>query len=394
MCEHCSRSLTPEDESDEPTYQPDPPTADPRIATTVSSVAAISAQVSATATSLQDKLRDQLDRVEQVRLTSIQMGESAQQANTDADVLLAQTVEVGQITGAMAAIAKQTKLLALNATIEAARAGEAGKGFAVVANEVGLLANEASAASSRVASIASDITTEVTSLAESIAMSKELITGEVMTSISEIVSDIDISTVDVGKVAEQSLHLADETDRFYEIHGESALTEKLRATVDEMRRAATQIEAAFEQGISNGRLTIDDLFDSTYIPIPGTNPVRYQTRFDEFTDEVLPGIQEPLLLPPHGFAIACAIDRNGFIPTHNTFCSKPPTGDPVHDTIHARSKRIYDDPAGRRAGANTNPFCVQTSRRDTGEIVHDIAVPITLQHRHWGNLRVGLIIGV
>lgn len=58
--------------------------------------------------------------------------------------------EIKVMADAISAVATQTNLLALNAAIEAARVGEQGKGFAVVAAEIRKLAEESSAAVSRI----------------------------------------------------------------------------------------------------------------------------------------------------------------------------------------------------------------------------------------------------
>ncbi len=40
-------------------------------------------------------------------------------------------------------------------------------------------------------------------------------------------------------------------------------------------------------------------------------------------------------------------------------------------------------------GAHTGKVLVQTYRRDTGEVMHDLSVPIHLKGRHWGGFRMG-----
>ena len=54
-----------------------------------------------------------------------------------------------------------------------------------------------------------------------------------------------------------------------------------------------------------------------------------------------------------------------------------------------RSKRIFDDPVGRQCGQHEMPFLLQTYRRDTGEIMHDISAPVYVGGRHWGGRHWG-----
>ncbi|WP_230369074.1 hypothetical protein [Paludibacterium denitrificans] len=50
---------------------------------------------------------------------------------------------------------------------------------------------------------------------------------------------------------------------------------------------------------------------------------------------------------------------------------------------------MFNDPAGLKSAKNTLPFLLHTYIRDTGEVLSEIALPIVLDGRPWGALRVG-----
>jgi len=88
-----------------------------------------------------------------------------------------------------------------------------------------------------------------------------------------------------------------------------------------------------------------------------------------------------------------AVDRKGFLPTHNTKFSQPQGADEAWNTANCRNRRIFDDRVGLKAGRNTNPFLLQVYRRDMGggqfAMMKDLSTPIFVQGRHWGGLRMG-----
>lgn len=88
-------------------------------------------------------------------------------------------------------------------------------------------------------------------------------------------------------------------------------------------------------------------------------------------------------------AYAGAVDNNGYFPAHNRKFSKPLTGNYDTDLMNNRTKRIFSDRTGARCDSNTKPFLLQTYKRDTGEVMHDLSVPIYVNGKHWGGFRIG-----
>lgn len=152
---------------------------------------------------------------------------------------------------------------------------------------------------------------------------------------------------------------------------------------------AERIGKRFEAAIEQGEITAEALFNFNYRQVPNTDPPKYTTGFDDFTDRVLPEIQEPILQENAGIVYAGAVDVNGYFPTHNLKFSKPLTGNPDVDLAANRTKRIFNDYTGARCGSNTERFLLQTYKRDTGEVMHDLSSPIYVNGKHWGGFRIG-----
>ena len=153
--------------------------------------------------------------------------------------------------------------------------------------------------------------------------------------------------------------------------------------------AAADVGTIFEHALEKGSLTQAQLFDSNYQPIPKTDPQKFTTGFDRFTDSNLPNIQEVILKNNADIIYAGAVDVRGYFPTHNLKFSKPLTGNREQDLAGNRTKRIFDDPTGKRCGSNTETFLLQTYKRDTGEVMHDLSAPIYVNGKHWGGFRIG-----
>ena len=157
----------------------------------------------------------------------------------------------------------------------------------------------------------------------------------------------------------------------------------------EAGRALTKI---FEDAVASGAISMEDLFDTNYVEIPGSNPVQHRTKFLDWADRALPALQEAFLAKDKTMAFAAMIDRNGYLPVHNKIYSHPQKpGDVAFNTANSRNRRIFNDAAGLAAGRNTRAYLIQTYARDMGNgvtvMMREIDVPVRVRGKHWGGFR-------
>ncbi len=150
-----------------------------------------------------------------------------------------------------------------------------------------------------------------------------------------------------------------------------------------------EIQTEIEKLISSNRISVTQMFDTFYIPIPNTNPQKFKTQYDKFADQTFRIILDSYLEMDKRVLFVVAVDRNGYLPTHNTKYSRPLTDDEDFNTKNNRTKRLFNDRTGLAAARSTAPYLIQKYSRDTGEQMADLSVPIVIKGKHWGALRIG-----
>lgn len=346
--------------------------------------------------------------------------------------LEAASTHIGEMVVLIEDIADQTNLLALNASIEAARAGDAGKGFAVVASEVKGLAEKTTASTREIKKVVANIQKTSRSAADMIGNESVLVqTGltkaaEARDSLENIKAHANESRMMIEQIATASeeqnattnhisemirlvSHSAEETNVMMQRTSEAFVTfsdvvEQIYGSVGKfsvgnyhdtvksyLREIEIQVVDAIEKALRDRSITIDNLFDRGYVPVPNTMPQKFTTRFDTFFDKIVAPFQEAIVNRDSKVLYAICVDNNGYVPCHNLRYSKPLTGNPEIDKNNNRTKRMFNDKTGIRCARNTDGFLLQTYRRDTGEILNDMSKPLVINSKHWGGIRIGYL---
>lgn len=341
--------------------------------------------------------------------------------------------QVQNVSASIESIASKTNMLALNATIEAARAGEAGRSFAVVAAEVKKLAQDTRAATSQIASTVASLTREAELVTSEIkvGVDRSRVAQSGFTAITSTVRDVAdlVAMVDrqTDGIAQSTALIQQSVDsvkggltsfaedaranggQLHEAHDRLSKLELMSndmldrlascgvriddtVFIERAKQVGREIVQRIEQAIETGELSEDAVFDTDYMPMPGTNPTQYSTRFCAFADEHIRPVLDRLNGSDARHIGCVASDINGYLPTHVTERSQPQGADPKWNAQYCRNRRNFIDDATRRAIESNKDAMLVTYRMNLGEgrylPVKNVFVPMYIAGRRWGNFEL------
>jgi len=352
--------------------------------------------------------------------------ESFTSINATMEDLKQSTGKISQVMDVIQGISNQTNMLSLNAAIEAAKAGEQGKGFAVVAEEVRNLAQRTSQSTVEISSLVENIeetttriVTELQGGTRQITQGREvaLETKQIFNSILKNTKENQSDTKEVAiAVEEQSLtietisssmtELSESMNQIYHNIEESASTarnlsvqgedfmrflleyrlgNRASKIVHALKGLQTEVGALLTRAEHQGI----PIWDHDYQEVESSTPLKFDVKYLSWIDQSPLQQLQDAFKQQHAVFFTVLVDKNGFLPKHNSEFDHPISGNKEQDLVKSRSRRLFNDFTGKRAGKNTDRLLFQTYVRDTGEVMMDLSVPIMINKKHWGGIRVG-----
>jgi len=349
---------------------------------------------------------------------------AVQTVNEGVGAIVATLRQVSESAQTITKIALQTRLVAFNASVEAKHAGEAGRGFGVVADAVKDLAAKVEASSKEIMSRVGELDTRIDALSREISVhdahghptpeggfhraltdmqngvasihsaaeqSREIcavLNGQM----ASVESEIQQGGRAVDDALKRSETLLKVSENLIDLMSHGGIVTEDTPFITVVQEAAGEVSALLTEALETSAIGLADLFDEQYRPIPNTNPAQFTTRFVDLADKLFPQVQERLLAFSPKVVFCIAVDRNGYVATHNKKYCQPQRGDLTWDTANSRYRRIFNDRTGLASARNQRPFLLQTYRRDMGGgkfvVMKEAAAPITVGERHWGGLRL------
>ena len=340
--------------------------------------------------------------------------------------------QVQTVSSTIETIARKTNMLALNATIEAARAGDAGRSFAVVAAEVKKLAHDTRAATSQIASTIGELTREASAVTSEIKTGVERSRAaqagfgqisDTVKEVTEIVSMVDRQTEGIAhstsliqtsvdrvkaglsdfagdardnggqliKAQKRLSHLEMLSNNMLDTLANSGAEIDDTPLIGFAQDISREIASVVERAVAEGSISIEEVFDTNYVPVEGTNPQQYWNRFCEFADRQVQPILDRVM-KQEGRAIAAVItDVNGYLPTHLSERSRPQSNDPEWNAANCRNRCNFADETTLKAARSDKPVTLAAFCWDLGAervTAKDAFVPLTIAGRRWGNFEL------
>jgi methyl-accepting chemotaxis protein len=380
------------------------------------------------------KSQNRITRAAGLGLESVaKVGDAVHAFSAELDELQPMLREVSNATNQITQIALQTRLLAFSARVQARQSGQAPEGLGF-GSGLGVVADAANDLAERIEFCAQHILGKVQQLDESIAgllrqvspgvagpklgahqggsiphaldqaarginriylaseNSRDLCDG-LNCQMADIEAEMHHGTEAVGSALMHTETFLKVSEALMETVADSGVDTEDTLYIRSAQDAALRIGKLLEAALQSGSISQADLFDDHYLPIVGSQPAQHQSRFVDIADRLFPLVQEELLGLSDKVVFCVATDRNGYVACHNkAYNHTQRSGEPAYNSVHCRSRRIFNDRAGLASARNQRPFLLQTYRRDMGAgnfvVMKEAAAPITVNGQHWGGLRL------
>jgi methyl-accepting chemotaxis protein len=150
---------------------------------------------------------------------------------------------------------------------------------------------------------------------------------------------------------------------------------------------AKSVEIALETAIDTNFLTLEDVFDSQYVPVAGTEPQLFHTKFDAYMDAACSKFQGAFFKDQR-VAYARPMDLNGYVPAKGSSDASEQKNSIY--TVDPLAKQILAGKTISMVLANTvDGFMQDYISEDSNVPILEFSAPVYVKGKRWGSFSVG-----